>query len=72
MNIEAKFKTDVKFRKRVITIAAEKLGCTVEMIDLRSGVARLSRNGQRILVSLWRGIGFQDALNQIESAVRNS
>lgn len=72
MNIEAKFKTDVKFRKRVITIAAEKLGCTVEMIDLRSGVARLSRNGQTILVSLWRGIGFENAVKQVASAVRNA
>lgn len=72
MNIEAKFKTDVKFRKRVITIAAEKLGCTVEMIDLRSGVARLSRNDQKILVSLWRGIGFENAVKQVASAVRNA
>lgn len=71
MNIESKFKSDLKFRKLVITIAAEKLGCSVEMIDLRRGVARLRRNGEMILVPLWRGIGFENAVRQVESAVRN-
>ena len=70
--MEARFKSDVRFRKCVITIAAEKLGCTVDMIDLRIGTARLRRNGQMILVHFWRGIGFENAVRQVASAVRGA
>lgn len=70
--MESKFKDDVKFRKKAIKIAAEKLGCSVEMIDFRSGFARLGKDGKIILVNLWRGISFENAIKQVAFSVKNS
>ncbi len=72
MNIEAKFKSDLNFKKEVIKTAAEKLGCSVEKIDLRSGFARLCINNRMVVVHFWRGINFENTVKQIGSAVRGA
>lgn len=60
----------LKTRKMLINKTAEKLGCIVEQIDLRSGWARIRKNGQMILVHFWRGMTAEQVVCQVRDYVK--